>query len=43
MDGRQVAGAPNGLPTGTTTLPRMPLITPAAEVYQAHAAVTTPT
>ena len=30
------AGAmPNGLPTGSTGVPRMPLITPAAEVYQA--------
>jgi hypothetical protein len=34
---------PNGLPTGRTGVPRIPLITPAAEVYQATAAVSTPT
>lgn len=34
--------APKGLPIGTTEVPRMPLITPAADVYQAAIAVTTP-
>src|SRR5215469_11284922 len=33
----------SGLPTGTICLPRMPLNTPAAEVYQATSAVRTPT
>ena len=33
---------PNGLPTGTTGVPRMPLITPAADAYQATSAVSTP-
>ena len=33
---------PNGFPTGSTGVPRMPLMTPAAEVYQATAAVTIP-
>ena len=37
--GRQLAGdMPNGLPTGKSAEPRMPLITPAAEVYQATSA-----
>ncbi len=32
----------SGLPTGTTVLPFMPLMTPAAEAYQATSAVMTP-
>jgi hypothetical protein len=31
-----------GLPTGSLSLPPMPLATPAAEAYQAHTAVTMP-
>ena len=34
---------PKGLPTGMNGVPRMPLITPAAEVYQATRAVKMPT
>ena len=41
--GAAVAGAPQkGCPTGTTGCPAMPLTTPAADAYQATAAVTSP-
>ena len=41
--GQAAAPMPNGLPTGRNGVPRIPLITPAAEAYQATSAVRMPT
>src|SRR5437870_5156000 len=44
LPGRAIAlgGAQNGFPTGTTGSPLMPLMTPAADAYQATTAVMIP-